>query len=151
MVQCVSLNTPGRGLLLSACVLGVSLALSAPIASAGEATESPSQLSPQTQPNRAAQLSGGSAGMRVRIDPDTGQFKNPSADAPPTKLPPAHANAFSTSSRGLSQQPSPTPGGGVMVDVQGRFLSPLTATLSPEGKLTIQHLPSQTPAYPEKE
>ena len=151
MVQCVSLNTPGRGLLLSSCVLGLSLALASPIASAGETIESPSQLSPQTQHDRAAQLPADSDGMKAHIDLNTRQFKNPPAGAPLTKPPPAHAQAFSTSSRGLSQRPSPTPDGGVMVNMEGRFLTPLTATLSPAGKLTIQHLPPQTPASPEKE
>jgi hypothetical protein len=32
------------------------------------------------------------------------------------------------------------PGGGVKLDLQGRFHSPLAATIGPDGKLKMQHL-----------
>jgi hypothetical protein len=51
-------------------------------------------------------------------------------------------DALSTSSEGLVETLSPVPGGGVKVDLQGRFRSPLIATQDAEGKITIQHLPS---------
>lgn len=77
-----------------------------------------------------------SAGMRVYIDPVTGEFAEPPAGA-------AHAPsaASSTSDAGLVEIPSPVPGGGVMVDLQGRFRRPLVATIDADGKMTIRHLP----------
>ena len=49
--------------------------------------------------------------------------------------------AYSTSHEGLVETPSPVPGGGVMVDLQGRFLSPLTATVGADGKIEMRHAP----------
>ena len=151
MAQDVPHTIPTQRLLLCAVSLGLNLVFGPPAANAGEAITLPGQQHPQTQHEHAAQPPASSAGMKAHIDPDTGQFKNPPPGVPPAKLPPEHADAFSTSSHGLSQRPSPTPGGGMMVDLKNRFLSPLTATLSPEGKLTIRHQPSRTPATPVKE
>jgi len=78
--------------------------------------------------------------MRIYRDPVTGELGDPPAEAPAqVSLPPD--DALSTSSEGLVETPSPGPGGGVMVDLQGRFRSPLIATQDAEGKITIQHLP----------
>jgi hypothetical protein len=83
--------------------------------------------------------------MRIYRDPVTGELGDPPAEAPDQiSLPPA--DALSTSSEGLVETPSPMPDGGVMVDLQGRFRSPLIATQDAEGKITIQHLPSGSSA-----
>jgi hypothetical protein len=79
--------------------------------------------------------------MRIYRDPVTGEVGEPPAEAPAQgPLPPDEA--LSTSSEGLVETLSPAPGGGVMVDLQGRFRSPLIATRDAEGKVTIRHLPS---------
>jgi hypothetical protein len=79
--------------------------------------------------------------MRIYRDPVTGELGDLPAEAPAqVSLPPD--DTLSTSSEGLVETPSPVPGGGVMVDLQGRFRSPLIATQDAEGKITIQHLPS---------
>ena len=79
--------------------------------------------------------------MKIHRDPVTGELGAPPAEAPDqVSLPPD--DALSTSSEGLVETPSPVPGGGSMVDLQGRFRSPLTATQDAEGKVMIQHLPS---------
>jgi hypothetical protein len=83
----------------------------------------------------------GASGMKIHRDPVTGELGAPPAEAPDqVSLPPD--DALSTSSEGLMETPSPVPGGGSMVDLQGRFRSPLIATQDAEGKITIQHLPS---------
>jgi hypothetical protein len=58
----------------------------------------------------------------------------------PLQLPPSLLNALSTSHQGLVEAPSPVPGGGVMVDLQGRFRSMLFATIGPDGRVKIMHL-----------
>jgi hypothetical protein len=78
--------------------------------------------------------------MRIYRDPVTGALGEPPAEAPAQgPLPPDEA--LSTSSEGLVETPSPAPDGGVMVDLQGRFRSPLIATQDAEGKVTIRHSP----------
>jgi hypothetical protein len=64
-------------------------------------------------------------------------------EPPPTAplvLSPAEQNAFSTSHQGLVEVPSPVSGGGVIVNLQGRFQQPLSATIDDAGRLTIRHL-----------
>lgn len=80
----------------------------------------------------------GSAGRRVYVDPATGR---PSSGPPPippglARLPEV-ANALSTSSEGLREVPVPLPGGGVMVDLQGRFRSLVTATVHADGTVGL--------------
>jgi hypothetical protein len=107
-----------------------------------EATQAPSSATPV--PERDEQPAGaveGAAGMRIYRDPVTGELGDAPAEAP-AQVPLPPDDALSTSSEGLVETPSPAPGGGVMVDLQGRFRSPLIATQDAEGKITIQHLPS---------
>ena len=107
-----------------------------------EATQAPSSatLVPEHDGQPAGAIEGAS-GMRIYRDPVTGEFGDPPVEAPAqVSVPPD--DALSTSSEGLVETPSPVPGGGVMIDLQGRFRSPLIATQDAEGKITIQHLPS---------
>lgn len=80
-------------------------------------------------------------GMSVYIDPQTGKFL--SAPAPGQEILTINSemqNATSTSSEGLIEEKSPIPGGGIMMDLKGRFQSPLVITQDPSGKLQSQHL-----------
>jgi hypothetical protein len=45
--------------------------------------------------------------------------------------------AFSSSHEGLESRPSPTPGGGVALDLQGRFQNAATATVNDSGEVEI--------------
>jgi hypothetical protein len=77
--------------------------------------------------------------FKVYIDPETGEFITPEeAEVLPEKklIPPA---AYSTSQEGLEESPSSVPGGGTMVDLKGRFQSPLTATIDSSGDIKIEH------------
>lgn len=105
------------------------------------AQEVPVPESTVSQPAQALQPSSpGSAGMRIYIDPDTGEIGRPPAGSRAGVLEPA----FSTSSQGLVEEPSPE--SGIMVDLQGRFRSPLMATIGPDGKLSIgHHIPVHPP------
>jgi len=83
----------------------------------------------------------GASGMVIYIDPQTGAIlKEPAPGTVPLQLTPDQQNALSTSDQGLVETPSSAPGGGVKVDLQGRFRSPLFATTDANGKVTIHHL-----------
>jgi hypothetical protein len=86
---------------------------------------------------QGAPVQQGASGFRAYVDPETGELTEPPSDAPAEEP----AAAFSTSDEGLVAVPSPVPGGGVMVDLQGRFRSPLTATVGADGKVRMQHVP----------
>jgi hypothetical protein len=83
----------------------------------------------------------GTSGMIIHIDPQTGELRRtPAPGTVPLQLSPQERNAFSTSHQGLVEVPSSVPGGGVKLDLQGRFQSPLAVTIDPDGKLKMQHL-----------
>jgi hypothetical protein len=73
------------------------------------------------------------AGMRAYVDPRTGAL----VPTPPAGQTPPPTPAFSRSAAGLVERPAP--GGGVMVDLQGRFQSPLVATVGPDGRVRLHH------------
>lgn len=91
----------------------------------------------------------GSAAQRAFVDPKTGRLGVPPAKGRRTEAL-APSAAFSTSDEGLVETLSPEPGGGVMVDLQGRFQSPLTITRDSDGNVRIEHVPS-VPASDGKE
>jgi hypothetical protein len=81
----------------------------------------------------------GASGMILYIDPPTGAILNaPAPGTVPLQLIPGLRNTLSTSHQGLVE--TPAAGGGVKVDLQERFQSPLTATIDANGNLRIQHL-----------
>lgn len=106
----------------------------------------------------------GSSGMKVYRDPETGEF----LDSPPERLPAeikrAEEQAISTSHEGLEQRKVDKPGGGVMMDLKGRFRHYQTATKDADGNITIRCTPNepvltennetdtnQTPSHDEQE
>lgn len=139
----------GHKLLLGLLVAGAGFAVAAQPAFPGEGPSVPSE-----QPRTGAGASSGPppaekpatgpegvSGMTIHIDPRTGALlKEPAPGTVPLQLTPQLKNALSTSHQGLVETPSSVPGGGVKVDLQGRFQSPVFATIDANGKLKIQHL-----------
>ena len=80
----------------------------------------------------------GRAGQRIHIDPQTG--KRVPAPAGSVAIP--ADPAFSTSHGGLVEEPAP--GGGVMIDLQGRFRSAATAAVGADGKADLDCVPPGT-------
>ncbi len=84
-------------------------------------------------------LSSLAAAQTVTIDPETGDFIDPSAAEQATRGQSTGGNsalaasALSTYHGDLVAVPSPTPGGGLMVDLRGRFQQVMKATIGPEG------------------
>jgi hypothetical protein len=88
----------------------------------------------------------GPASMKVYKDPVTGKF----LEAPPERIPPempeAEKEKTSTSSEGLEEMKVDKPGGGVMIDLKGRFQQYQNATKDADGNISIRCTP--TPALP---
>jgi hypothetical protein len=75
-------------------------------------------------------------GMRVYIDPKTGEPTTP----PPGAAVEAAPAVQQRSGEGLVEET--LPGGGVKVDLQGRFKTPLVVTVGPDGRARVGHAPS---------
>jgi hypothetical protein len=82
----------------------------------------------------------GAAGSWINVDPQTGKRIPVPSSGAGVQVP--ADPAFSTSHSGLVEQAAP--GGGVMVDLQGRFRSAATATVGPDGTV---HLDCVTPGH----
>jgi len=81
------------------------------------------------------------SGMVIYVDPQTGDLlKEPAPGSVPIQLTPQLQNALSTSHQGLVEVPGSTAGGGVKVDLQGRFRSPMISTVGGDGKVGTVHL-----------
>lgn len=94
---------------------------------------------------KAAVAPEGAAGMTIHIDPRTGaRLPEPAAGSVPLPLSPQLRDALSTSHQGLVEVPSPVPGGGVKLDLQGRFQSPLVVTIDADGKTRTRHIGPQS-------
>jgi hypothetical protein len=79
-----------------------------------------------------------SAGRKVFVDPITGEIVPQPGQRPAMPLPPQAENAQSTSGDGLRETPGTTRGGGVKINLQGRFRSSAVAAVGPDGKLTTR-------------
>jgi hypothetical protein len=110
----------------------------------------PSVAAPTSAPVNKSSVSPQSApGLKIYIDPKTGEISKPAPKPAPVQPQQKRFEAATDSSTELRETPSPRPGGGVMVDLKGRFRSSLTATRGADGKLFLQH-GSQTPTSSEK-
>lgn len=101
----------------------------------------PDESNPENIETEQTSPPAGSSGMKVYKDPETGEF----VDSPPEKLPAeiqrADEEAISTSSEGLEQIEVDKLGGGVMIDLKGRFRQQQTATKDADGNITIRCTP----------
>jgi hypothetical protein len=74
-------------------------------------------------------------GMRVYLDPETGEFIPRPIDATQPDVAKDITDPMNTSSEGLIIEPAP--GGGVMIDLRGRFRNMATATIDSEGNMVV--------------
>jgi len=110
---------------------------------APKAVEAPSIHSQHAQPQldtartAGAMASENAPGFVVHINPITGEIPpGPPAGA---LTPPQAAETAKVPAPQFFTVPSAVPGGGVMVDLQGHFLTPLVATIDADGKVTLKH------------
>ena len=95
-------------------------------------------------------ISPGSAGLKTYRDPVTGERRAPVPGVVIPALTPAQRNARSRSHEGLQQVQGATPGGGVMVDLKGRFRSTTLSVRQSNGTYTVRCL-DQVPHAPRGE
>lgn len=84
----------------------------------------------------AAGAAGGDAAWRVYRDPTTGRMQAPPAGAAVGAGSPS-GTATAQSTAPLTERPSDVPGGGVLVDLHGRFDSAAVAHRAPSGAATV--------------
>ena len=77
--------------------------------------------------------------QRATIDPETGEFVNSPEQETPAASESIQPSALSISAETMEEASSPVPGGGVMIDLNGRFQSPVSATVEGNGETTIEH------------
>lgn len=110
-------------------VLAIALALAVVWMAGGESPEADSTATtPAARPSAAA-----AAGYVVHIDPVEGRLASRPHDAPAEMWDEEMRNRLSTSSQGLVEVPSPIPGGGTMVELQGRFQHAFVASVDDSG------------------
>ena len=120
----------GRGLVLG--LLGL-------VAVAGAAVRACAEDAAAGAPGSEATRAG-TAGMRIYRDPLTGRPTVPPPGA--RAVPPSPS--FSTSAQGLLETPGPSPAGGVMLDLRGRFRNAMTLTRDADGKETTRCVPAKS-------
>ena len=123
------------GRLMTGVAIGAACILARPLLGFAEpGAEPPAHADEVVAPTAAAP---GQAGQWIHVDPQTGKR---------VPAPPAAALAgrpeFSTSHQGLVEKPAP--GGGMMIDLQGRFRSAGTASVGPDGKPVVNCVPPGT-------
>lgn len=76
-------------------------------------------------------------GYRVYIDPATGTLTSTPNGTDPITLDKDMQNALSNSAEGLRVEPSPVEGGGMMIQLDGRFRSVSTAAVDEDGEAVV--------------
>ena len=112
------------------------------------AINAPSNSSNNNSNNETPRASSTSPGMKVYVDPKTGQFRKPPIGKTPegeqtSKPLPGEETESRTSGKELEEKVSPVVGGGIVTDVRLRFRRPLVASRDADGNLTIQHVPQK--------
>jgi hypothetical protein len=103
---------------------------------AGEDEDAPvSGGVPAVLSERPAQTPVEAQGMRVYRDPQTGRLGPPPPDLAPIGLTTAEQRMLSRSDQGL--RPRTLPGGGVAVDLQGRYRNMAVATVGADGQAAV--------------
>lgn len=85
---------------------------------------------------------GALSGLRVTVDPATGRIAN---DGTSKVADVSGPNLFTTSGEDLEVIPSPVEGGGIMIDLQGRFMNAHIATVDESGERSVECI-EQAPA-----
>ena len=103
---------------------------------AGKEGEAPvSSGVPAIPSDRPDQAPVAAQGMRVYRDPQTGRLGPPPAGMQPPGLSVAEQRMLNRSDAGLQQRA--LPGGGVAVDLQGRYQNMAVATVGADGKAAV--------------
>jgi len=120
----------------SSIALTALLVLHAGLVGAGGYADAPVSAGvPAVIPDRTAQVPVAAQGIRVYRDPRTGRFGPPPPDVQPPELSAAELHMLDRSDRGL--QSRILPGGGVAIDLQGRYRNMAVATVRADGQAAV--------------
>lgn len=93
----------------------------------------------QKQAKMGRDTPGKTIAQKVYIDPETGEIVTPPEHETPAASESINPSALSISAETMEEESSPVSGGGVMIDLKGRFHNPVSATIGGTGKNTIEH------------
>ena len=135
-------------LLLAGGAIALAVWQLAPANGSGHATHATQEVAvtpsiataPTNSPAPAA-----SAGYVVHLD-ESGQVSPEATTEDAAEFNAAINEMISTSHEGLSVENSPVPGGGGMIDLQGRFQSTATATVDANGNVVVPCLTNEADA-----
>jgi len=99
---------------------------------------------------QAPQQEAEDSAMVVHIDPKTGEIITPPASALSGQGPRQPVDASKKPPAELRETLSPVPGGGVMIPLDGRFDTPLSATIDTDGKVRFEHKQSMSGSNDER-
>jgi hypothetical protein len=96
----------------------------------------------QSTPDQKTEPPGKAPAIIVHIDPQTGRIISSPATPAPGQVPQPPLDTAKPPLPQLQETLSPTPGGGVMIELDERFRTPLTATIDADGKVRFEHKPA---------
>jgi hypothetical protein len=136
----ISKFTPAMLALAAACAGGPQPPLLSHGAGSGPARE-PNPTNPAQA--SAEENARPSSGLVVHIDPATGRIvPKPTAGGNVPAIPAPQFQSAPTADSDFVEEASPIPGGGIKVNLKRRFHQPLTATSQPDGRIRIEHTPT---------
>ena len=86
----------------------------------------------------------GSGAQKAYLDPETGDLVPPPKHEAPDRSESKSAAAKDGSDEKMAEKESPVPGGGVMVDLKGRFRKPSSASVEGTGETASESPTSKT-------
>jgi hypothetical protein len=104
-----------------------------------ERANSDSRTKLESETGQTAEPTEKPPGIIVYIDPKTGEITTPPAGALPAPVAQPSLDAAKKPLPELHETLSPVPGGGVMIQLDERFHSPLSATIDTDGKVGFEH------------
>ena len=104
-----------------------------------ERANSDSRTKLESETGQTAEPTEKPPGIIVHIDPTTGEIITPPAGALLGPVVPPSVEPAKKPLPELRETLSPVPGGGVMIHLDERFRTPLSATIDTDGKVRFQH------------
>ncbi len=108
----------------------------------GQITSEPQMSHPQSTLGQPTEPPEKTPAIIVHIDPQTGRIITPPTTPLPGQVPQSPLDTVKQPLPQLQQTLSPVPGGGVMIQLDERFHTPLTATIDADGKVRFEHKPA---------
>jgi hypothetical protein len=108
----------------------------------GQVTSEPQMSHPQSTLGQHTEPPEKTPAIIVHIDPQTGRIITPPTTPLPGQVPQSPLDTAKQPLPQLQQTLSPVPGGGVMIQLDERFHTPLTATIDADGKVRFEHKPA---------